>query len=298
MTALEDPFLADAIEGYEKNDKNAGDYKTDLEELRSRLQSRPDTKEASRVIPFFKRTWWNIAAMVLVIAGAVSLIYYLSITEHKADELVITSNKTRKQTIVLTDTAKDTTIQIDSAAVAHTNRPRMSRAKALSEPVTTNHEDAPVTMQAPSPTIAGESSAKQPDSLATFNKAEDRVASASESSMLRSKQANVSFDENTRKKEESLIKQSTVQDAAPVIGFPAFNRYIADNKRIPGDSLNMHGDVTVSFIVNEDSTLTDFKIEKSFSKRADNEALRLIKEGPRWKTLRNQKALATFTVKF
>ncbi|RYE17549.1 MAG: energy transducer TonB, partial [Sphingobacteriales bacterium] len=46
------------------------------------------------------------------------------------------------------------------------------------------------------------------------------------------------------------------------------------------------GRVFASFIVEEDGSLTDFKIERGLNKEANNEVLRVLKLSPKWKPAR------------
>src|SRR6188474_3382695 len=63
--ALQDPFLADAIEGYNEVDLNTA--KQHLNEINAGLFTE---KQKPRVIAFNKKTQWlSIAAMIIVIAG-------------------------------------------------------------------------------------------------------------------------------------------------------------------------------------------------------------------------------------
>ena len=75
--ALEDPFLAEAIEGYMQH--NAPALSSDIENLRKRLQKKNDTK----VIPLRKRKiWWSAAAAILIILGTGISWYWLAPTEN------------------------------------------------------------------------------------------------------------------------------------------------------------------------------------------------------------------------
>ncbi|HKB43076.1 MAG TPA: hypothetical protein VKC90_01760, partial [Chitinophagaceae bacterium] len=73
--ALDDPFLADALEGYAVAGVNA---ETDIAELKKRLAERIDER---KVIPIntsgslSSYTWLRIAAMIVLIAGAGLLVY-------------------------------------------------------------------------------------------------------------------------------------------------------------------------------------------------------------------------------
>ena len=54
----------------------------------------------------------------------------------------------------------------------------------------------------------------------------------------------------------------------------------------------------MSFEVNKKGDLADFKIEQSLSKLHDEEAIRLIKQGPSWKLRSGRKARVTVMVRF
>ena len=89
-----------------------------------------------------------------------------------------------------------------------------------------------------------------------------------------------------------------VLDAAPSVDWNAYTEYLERNKRIAEDTKNIHGDVVVSFVINNKNELTSFKIDKPLQPALDAEAIRLIKEGPSWKLLRGKKAKASVIVKF
>ena len=67
--ALDDPFLADAMEGYQLS--GTGTIKEDLDELRSRLTEK--TRETGK--NWF--VWWRIAAMLVLVLGASIAAWYL-----------------------------------------------------------------------------------------------------------------------------------------------------------------------------------------------------------------------------
>jgi hypothetical protein len=89
-----------------------------------------------------------------------------------------------------------------------------------------------------------------------------------------------------------------VLDAEPSVAWNDYTQYLEKNKRLPDETKNIHGDVVVSFTINNKNDLTDFKIEKSLHELLDAEAIRLIKEGPSWKLLKGKKAKASVIVKF
>ena len=60
----------------------------------------------------------------------------------------------------------------------------------------------------------------------------------------------------------------------------------------------IHGDVEVSFEVLNSGLITNVKVDKSLCNDCDEEVLRLIKEGPKWKVTKGRKARAKVKVKF
>src|SRR5688572_12716143 len=84
--ALDDPFLADALEGYAVSDLNVN---ADIAELKSRLAKRTQEEE-NKVVPIatVKKTsfsWWKVAAMIILVAGAGLIVYQLGFTNKKND---------------------------------------------------------------------------------------------------------------------------------------------------------------------------------------------------------------------
>ena len=88
------------------------------------------------------------------------------------------------------------------------------------------------------------------------------------------------------------------QDAQPTFGWVAYEQYLQKNKKVPAGFENITGNVIVSFEVNKKGQLSDFKIEESPAQPFNNEAIRLIKEGPSWMLLKGRKARVTVIVRF
>lgn len=103
-------------------------------------------------------------------------------------------------------------------------------------------------------------------------------------------------DENTdaskpeiRMRSETSISRSQPQ---PRGGLEKFKRYIEKNLRYPkaAREAGIEGEVAVAFIILPNGKLTDFKIIKSLSYGLDEEAIRLLREGPRWEMTDSIKA--------
>ncbi len=84
----------------------------------------------------------------------------------------------------------------------------------------------------------------------------------------------------------------------PTIGWPAFNEYINQNKKIATADSAIKGKEIISFVVDANNQLSSFKIKKSLSKAHDAVSVRLIKQGPSWKLLKGKKEKITLTIEF
>ncbi|MGV3764839.1 MAG: carboxypeptidase-like regulatory domain-containing protein [Chitinophagaceae bacterium] len=86
--------------------------------------------------------------------------------------------------------------------------------------------------------------------------------------------------------------------AVPEEGWPAYNQYLLDSSRLKGAEGVPTPIVIVSFEVRPSGKLTRFRIEQSAGKAYDKESLRLIKEGPSWKTTTGKKETGRVSVAF
>ncbi|HEX6181527.1 MAG TPA: carboxypeptidase-like regulatory domain-containing protein, partial [Chitinophagaceae bacterium] len=73
MAAMDDPFLADAMEGY--SNANAATVDTEIHELQHRLKERTS---GATVVPLLKKNkWWSVAALLIFLCGIGALMYSL-----------------------------------------------------------------------------------------------------------------------------------------------------------------------------------------------------------------------------
>jgi outer membrane biosynthesis protein TonB len=323
--AMEDPFLADAIEGYTEN-QLLGQRGTadDLEALQQRLASRIKSLDQKEVIPLYTKSWLKVAAIILFAAGAGTLAYYISNSSRQYESIIlknqvqepnadindtshgIISESMDTTSIAKNDPEKNVTVLLKSRKKitdkSESSEPSLSLKKPVPAPDLTKDEDRAKTVEDPIslPLAAPIAKANERDTEAGKSavimgygsmkkKSDTNTAGMNEVAASRMIQSRIPGVQ---------IKPAVIQEAMPVNGLAAFNRYIETNKKIPADSGNIHGAVTVSFFVSESGILTDYKIETSVSTQTDREALRLIKEGPPWKVLHNKKAKATVTINF
>lgn len=68
-------------------------------------------------------------------------------------------------------------------------------------------------------------------------------------------------------------------------GMAAFYKYVAKNMKYPKQARRMgvEGRVIIQMVVQKDGTLGDFKVLKGVGSGCDEEALRVLKNSPKWK---------------
>ncbi len=90
-----------------------------------------------------------------------------------------------------------------------------------------------------------------------------------------------------------------LEEPEPADGWDNYDSYLANNVKLPDEYVTKQqggGEVQVSFEVDKNGEPVNFKIEKSLCKKCDQEAIRLIKEGPKWRRkAKNGRTTVTIT---
>lgn len=93
-----------------------------------------------------------------------------------------------------------------------------------------------------------------------------------------------------------------LEEPEPLDGWDNYDTYIANNVEIPVELKSKPAAssavVEVSFEVNKYGEPVNIKIEKSLCSQCDAEAIRLVKEGPKWRRNANKKGRTTVTISF
>ena len=100
--AMDDPFLADALEGYAVVGVNV---ENDLADLQNRLAGRTGSKKMI-VLPAKRYYWMRVAAMIVVIAGAGILAYTLLNRDKQENVAQNKQQETNQGTLQVTDSSK------------------------------------------------------------------------------------------------------------------------------------------------------------------------------------------------
>lgn len=114
----------------------------------------------------------------------------------------------------------------------------------------------------------------------------------------------IKLDSKTRKNGAENRRQKmqfdTVLNVEPADGWSNYDTYLSNNLSPSAGILqkNIHGEVEVSFDVHSNGKLSNLNIAKSLCGDCDEEALRVIKEGPQWKVKKGKKDRGKIKVKF
>jgi len=90
------------------------------------------------------------------------------------------------------------------------------------------------------------------------------------------------------------------EEPEPADGWINYDTYLANNVNIPGDirSVMDKRQVELSFEINQTGNPVNIKVEKSLCQKCDEEAIRLIKQGPKWKKKNKKMKRVTVIVPF
>jgi TonB family protein len=121
-------------------------------------------------------------------------------------------------------------------------------------------------------------------SMEGMSTAEVKVTSRKSVDVLlkREGEEEISVDETP---EEIVEEDNLSYKPQPENGTMSYRNYLKKNLKYPQEARKrqVQGNVRVEFMVKPDGQLTDFTIKKGLGYGCDEEALRLIKEGPAWK---------------
>jgi hypothetical protein len=352
--ALDDPFLADAVEGY----AFTSTAQDDLARIRLRLEKKREKRNPVFMMPAAYRKV-AVAALVLIMAGGGWLAYKTlspeknmmatapssqqagSVPEKPAENTVADSsvkeNLNRASTQVATTPTLQQTDKNITPAISGKAKDRLAKARktATTKPYTVKDPMPPDTQTDytmmnrrndqdtnrgffPEPNTNNRSGLpgnpsnqiKEKEATAFTGRAlNERVQGNKANDTLKNfdvvlQQKEMQADEvvvvgaGVQKKSPARYPQVTIDTLEPTGGLAQFDDYIANNLKMP-DELKTKpgaGEVELSFEVNRQGEPVNITVVRSLCDKCDEEAIRLLKEGPKWKKRKNKKG--KITIKF
>ncbi len=133
--ALEDPFLADALDGY----VYSKDAEQELEQIRMRLEEKRNQKKVFTISSLSSGTWWKIAAMFILFAGAGY--YFYATNSKKETSLAVKNDVPKKQNpAAISPAQNDTTATEDDLAFEKPSGKNENSTAKLPAPATNSME--------------------------------------------------------------------------------------------------------------------------------------------------------------
>lgn len=311
--ALDDPFLADALEGY----AFAQTPSADLSTLQQRLQLRIEKKNKSHNI-FYLNNWMKVAALLVLIAAGGWLMSQL-FGDKKQEQLATKQSPVVQPAPDALKNSTDSTTFPANAPVTAQNEARekenQTPHKAIRKnvivpgaPAKQNQASDETDKKTASNSVKNEGAASGYFNTPAQGRLNDVVVSQpanEESKKLRSASApldtvrtlNVTLKRSELPANETVVLSKAkdrpqakrmyvvVDSLEPAEGWTYFDDYITANLHEPEDVKTkvITGEVELQFEVNKEGQPVNITVTQSLCNQCDEEAIRLLKEGPKWK---------------
>ena len=256
--AMKDPFLADALEGYSRQEN------LDVKRVRDlRKDIRGKAQRRYRLIRNL-----GIAASFLACLGFGT--YFLShtkqtsVSEHLAQAVYNDESISEEIPVPQQDTLPKT--------LAYAKKETSRQREVLED----------VKMEAEVEAAVLEAEAKIEVEADMVLEAEEELL-LEEVIVLETKDV-VAFEAEANRMQAAKATPATKPQ--PIIGKKAYNKYLEEKQIRPTDDncKNIKGKVVVTFFIDPNGTPHNFTVKKPLCPSADKEAIRLIEEGPKWTT--------------
>jgi len=255
--ALDDPFLWEALEGYAHSSTSG----TELSILQRQLHERiVHLQENKKVFDF---TWQrlSVAASASVLFITAGILFWMNINRSGP-----IAEKQVQVSLIDRDSLK-TEIQ------GSLNRPEI------------REKEYPVSSEE-----ARIAAYRSPDVVT--NGPQTNTASTSASNEITPAGTNIQSGKlrieergaDSRALASSAGISGSEQGVQPVPGWDIYRKYLEDNIRIPASEPKVSGSVLLYFEIDEKGKPANFQILKGLTEAYNLEAIRLVKNGPDWKT--------------
>lgn len=263
--ALNDPFLAEAMEGYHEQKNNWAEIKKNASFIEENITAKTTKKNAP--VFFINPVLLRVAAIFIVLFLAGGIAWYTWFRENPATTIL--ADNTNPQNI-----QKDSINQIQDTTLLADNK--SSQGKTAIQKSSTQRTD--ISVEKDSKNIAQAAPVKemqekmQTDSIEGYY---PKSAATKAESTLQSSQKGLAFD--------------TLP--APVGGHDAFNKYVYERaifykKIMSGNYIS--GIVKIDFEISKSGQPLNYKIVQSLSPAMDSLATKILQEGPLWKPVMNE----------
>ncbi|HEX2684087.1 MAG TPA: hypothetical protein VHL77_09155, partial [Ferruginibacter sp.] len=301
--ALNDPFLADALEGMELHGDSIK-FNADIEDLRARLAGK--SKSRTGALASMNSLWWKIVAVLFIVVTGVAVIIFTGRNENleskeiaKTEDKLAAKDQEIKPQAVQPDSVLTSSITKEELAPTFNTKKQVSARKskrpALYNKIDLDSVSSPeeVNVQHDISRSAQPSAASREDTIAKA--LQGKVAGLA---VANEKVPDSGYDEvivigygTTAKnaKRRTVPAGRAEKRVVPGNGWDEFEQYIEDSTNINTADSVYSGEEHLSFTIGDDGLPESIKILRSISPSHDREAIRLLQNGPSWKIAKGRK---------
>ena len=312
--SMQDPFLSDAIDGFDSVESG---HIERIEELRRRVSHK--TRRSNHWFAYA-----GIAAsflMILTVGGYFMFkskpVDFVAKSEYQAEEK-IADKQFKNESVTVAEEQDEVQSESEQVVVAEDNREAQMESEAPIDkekmianrkPVVAKNTDAVEEIVvvddlvvAEAFAITEEEDASEYESSGLLIAEQSKIEEINEEQKavdeeMEKKSAVVQGSANRLKSSDSGKTQAQKQGVTlhgnesgasampePKIGWEAYGKYLVDSLRYPSgaDCEGLSGSVIVSFLINEKGNFYDFEVVRGLCDDMNKEAIRLIKEGCLW----------------
>jgi hypothetical protein len=289
-TALQDPFLADAIEGYSR--ASFEQSKKHLNEITAALQAK---KEETKIVSLPTKTfyWWRVAAIILLLVGTGTISWF-----------IINSNNGKNEAIELAKTKENKRLNADTIRQKETASAIMRNDTAeelFAHNLSTKCTEKEIQKREKEP-------AQEKISSAAFNKMRTEKTTTQK---IVADSANIGNDVTAGITLRDVSAQDALQfskvipgkiavdSAYPAGGWESFQAYVYKklNKLVDSTGNSIKSDVELEFSIDDNGNPYNFSVIRSSSDINTSRAIEIVKDGPKWVTT-SKKKKGKVTIKF
>lgn len=269
--ALEDPFVAQALAGLSESPKRAS---KSVSLLQKQLYDRIALQQVSKKESVFTWQRLSVAAAAAVMFISVSIIFFMRDQENRRQQAKANNRpKNIEVNIAPSPLAVDSAKSDVYAANTSSKVIKPDIVGVISPERQKRIAEQPVMISTAEP--------KAMAAVADTATADTKVAGA----MSKVTPAN------------ARIASVLPAVSSPLGGWATLDSYLADNNKLSKD--NKAGKfVELSFLIDSEGNPSDIKVTKGAGPEFDAEAIRLIKEGPKWEQPKSAGSRVSYTVSF
>lgn len=264
--ALEDPFVAQALAGLSESRGRKQSISLLQKQLYERIAQQQVTKKESVF------TWQrlSVASAAAVMFISVSIFFFMRTRETREQ---LSKNKPHSVEVNLTPAPA----AVDSAK---------SDNYASNTPAATQEA-----------VVAGKINPKRAIVNEAMTASAVRPADVQKDVIADTTAAKSSVTSNETPVKNARIAMVAPAVSTPIGGWAGLDSYLSDNNKFSKD-VKTGKFVEISFLIDGEGKPSAIKVEKSASPEFDAEAIRLIKEGPKWEQPKSADARVSYTIAF